>query len=70
MREARQSLLRLRLARSMHLRKQLASQGWQFIRDLDLRDLASKEEVTLADLDSLIGLDPLASQDRTQLSLI
>jgi hypothetical protein len=68
--EAHQSLLRLALARSMYLRKRLASEGWQFIRDLDLTDLASEEEATVADLDSLIGLDPLASEDRTQLSLI
>jgi hypothetical protein len=68
--EARQDLLRLRLARSMWMRKQLAASGWQFIQDADLQEWASQEEVTLADLDSLVGLDPLSIQDRTQLSLI
>jgi len=75
---ARQDLLRLRLARSMHLRKQLASKGWRFIRDLDLHDIrdldlhewAREPEIVLADLDSLVGLEPLAAQDRTQLSLM
>jgi len=69
-REVRQSLLRLRLARSMLLRKQLASQGWQFVKDLDLQEWAAREEIALADLDSLVGLEPLAAQDRTQLALI
>jgi len=68
--EARQGLLRLRLARSMHLRKQLASEGWRLIRSLDLQEWASQSKITLADLDSLAGLEPLAAQDRTQLSLI
>ena len=68
--EARQDLLRLRLARSMWMRKQLAASGWQFIQDVDLQKWGSQEEVTLADLDSLVGLDPLSIQDRTQLSLI
>jgi len=68
--ETRQSLLRLKLARSMLLRKRLASRGWQFITDVDLREWASQAEIALADLDSLVGLEPLAAQDRTQLSLI
>jgi len=67
---ARQDLLRLRLARSKHLRKQLASKGWRFIRDLDLHEWALESEIVLADLDSLAGLEPLAAQDRTQLSLM
>lgn len=67
---ARQDLLRLRLARSKHLRKQLASKGWRFIRDLDLHEWALEPEIVLADLDSLTGLEPLAAQDRTQLSLM
>ena len=68
--EARQSLLRLRLARSMALRKQLVARGWQFIEDADLQEWATQAETTLSDLDSLVSLDPLAVQDRTQLSLI
>ena len=67
---ARQDLLRLRLARSKHLRKQLASKGWRFIRDLDLHEWALEPEIVLADLDSLVGLEPLAARDRTQLSLM
>lgn len=68
--EARQDLLRLRLARSMALRKQLVASGWQFIQDTALRQWASQSGIALADLDSLVSLDPLAIQSRTQLSFI
>jgi hypothetical protein len=68
--EARQDLFRLKLGRSTWMRKQLAASSWQFIQDVDLQSWARQKEVTLADLDSLVGLDPLAVQDRTQLSLI
>jgi hypothetical protein len=68
--EARQELIRLRLSRSVWLRKPLAEQGWQFIRDTDLLSWASQEDIALADLDSFVGLDLLAAQDRTQLPLI
>jgi hypothetical protein len=54
----------------MWLRKPLAEQGWQFIRDTDLLHWADQEEIALADLDSFVGLDLLAAEDRTQLSLI
>jgi hypothetical protein len=68
--ERRQDLLRLRLARSMWMRRQLAARGWQFVRDVDLQSWAGQEQVAIADLDSLVGLDPLSIHDRTQLSLI
>ncbi len=68
--EARQELIRLRLSRSVWLRKPLAEQGWQFIRDTDLLSWVNQEEIALADLDSFVGLDLLAAQDRTQLPLI
>jgi hypothetical protein len=68
--EARQELIRLRLSRSVWLRKPLAEQGWQFIRDTDLLNWVNQEEIALADLDSFVGLDLLAAQDRTQLPLI
>nr|MBC7244742.1 hypothetical protein [Chloroflexota bacterium] len=68
--EARLDLLRLKLARSMTLRKQLAAQGWQFIQDVALRQWASQADIALAGLDSLVSLDPLAIQNRTQLSFM
>jgi hypothetical protein len=68
--EARRELIRLKLSRSVWLRKPLAEQGWQFITDLDLDDWASRDQASLADLDSFVGLDLLAAQDRTQLPLI
>jgi hypothetical protein len=68
--EARQELIRLRLSRSVWLRKPLAEEGWQFIRDTDLLNWFNQEEIALADLDSFVGLDLLAAQDRTQLPLI
>lgn len=68
--EARQDLLRLKLARSMKLRKQLVANGWQFIQDAALRQWASQPDIAPADLDSLVSLDPLAVQDRTQLSFM
>jgi hypothetical protein len=68
--EARQELIRLLLNRSVWLRKPLAQQGWQFIREVDLSRWANQEHITLADLDSIVGLDLLEAEDRTQLSLI
>jgi hypothetical protein len=68
--KARQGLLRLKLGRSTWMRKQLADSNWQFIQDVGLTNWAVQEEVTLADLDELVGLDPLAVPDGTQLSLI
>jgi hypothetical protein len=68
--EARQELIRLKLSRSVWLRKPLAEQGWQFITDAELRNWAGQDQVSLADLDSFVGLDLLAAQDRTQLPLI
>jgi hypothetical protein len=67
---ARQDLLRLRTARSGWLRKRLIALGWRFVRDVDLQNRASQPETKLADLESMVGLDPLAVQDRTQLYLI
>ena len=67
---ARQDLLRLRMARSVWLRKQLTALGWRFVRDADLQEWASQPQSELTDLESLVALDPLAVQDRTQLSLI
>jgi len=67
---ARQDLLRLRVARSARLREQLTALGWRIIRDTDLQNWASQPQTTLTDLQHLLSLDPLAVQDRTQLSLI
>ena len=67
---ARQELLRLRLARSTSLRKQIAAQGWQFVSDADVQEWAENPQATLADLDSLVGIDALTAQDRTQLPLM
>jgi len=66
----RLELVRLRLRRSLWIRRPLAEQGWQFISEMDLEDWGKRAEVTLADLDSFVGLDLLATEDLTQLSLI
>ena len=66
----RLELVHLRLRRSLWLRRLLAEQGWQFISDMDLADWGQRAQVTLADLDSFVGLDLLAAEDLTQLSLI
>jgi len=58
------------MTRSGWLRKQLITLRWRFVRDVDLQNSASQPETTLADLESLVSLDPLALQDRTQLHLI
>ena len=68
--EAREDLIRFRLERSAWMRRQLTAAEWQFIRDADLTNWASQDNITLADLDSLVGLDRLSLQDRTQLPLI
>jgi len=68
--DARQDLLRLRWTRSSVLRQGLVAQGWQFVHEQDLQHWASQHQITLADLDTLVDLDPLAIGKRTQLSLI
>lgn len=68
--EGRQDLIHLRLSRSVWLRRQLAERGWQFIKDTNLRDWAAQKTIALADLDSFVGMDLLAAEDRTQLPLI
>jgi hypothetical protein len=68
--ETRQDLLRFRLARSQWLRQQLSATTWRFVTDRNIREWATQQEVTLADLDSLVGADPLSIQDRSQLSLM
>lgn len=68
--EAREDLIRFRLERSAWMRRQLTAAEWQFIRDADVTNWASQDNITMADLDSLVGLDRLSLQDRTQLPLI
>jgi len=68
--EARQDLLRLRLARAPWLGQQLTAVSWRFVTDSDIRRWAAQEEVTLAGLDALIASDPLSLESRSQLKLI
>jgi len=68
--DARQELLRLRWTRSPLVRQGLAAQGWQFIHEEDLQHWASQHQITLADLDMLVALDPLAIHRRIQPSLM
>ena len=68
--DVRLDLIRARLARSPLLRRSLAERGWHFIDDQDLSHQASQHDITLADLDALVSINPLASQGRSQLPLL
>jgi hypothetical protein len=68
--DARQDLMGLRWTRSPLPRQELVARGWQFIHEQDLHHWAQQHNITLADLDTLVSLDPLAMHDRTQLSLM
>jgi hypothetical protein len=68
--DARQDLIGLRWTRAPLLRQEVAASGWQFIHEQDLHHWAKQHNLTLADLDTLVSLDPLAIHGRTQLALM
>ncbi|HYO44111.1 MAG TPA: hypothetical protein VES19_13005, partial [Candidatus Limnocylindrales bacterium] len=65
----RVELVRHKMDRSPLLRAGLEAGGWHMIKANHLRDWAAREQVDLADLEPLLGLDPAVERTGDQLSL-
>ncbi len=65
----RAELVRHKLDRSPLLREGLEDGGWHLVKANHLREWASRDEVTLDDLEPLLGLDPAVERTGDQLSL-
>ncbi len=65
----RVELVRHKLERSPLLRSALEVDAWHFLKANHLRDWAAREEVALADLEPLLGLDPAIERTGDQLAL-
>ena len=65
----RAELVRHKLERSPLLRTELQDGDWHLIKANHLRDWVSHEEVALADMEGLLGLDPAVERTGDQLAL-
>jgi hypothetical protein len=65
----RAELVRHKVDRSPLLRDGLEAGGWHLLKANMVRDWASRDELSLADLEPLLGLDPTAERTGDQLSL-
>ena len=65
----RVELVRHKLDRSPLLREGLDAGGWHLLKANHVRDWAAREQVELADLEPLIGLDPAVERTGDQMSL-
>ena len=65
----RVELVRHKLDRSPLLREGLDAGGWHLLKANHVRDWAAREQVELADLEPLLGLDPAVERTGDQLSL-
>ena len=65
----RTELVRHKLERSPLLREALDVGGWHLVKANHVRDWAAREEVELADLEPLLGIDPGVERTGDQLSL-
>ncbi len=65
----RVELVRHKLDRSPLLRDAIEAGGWHIIKANHVRDWATREQVDLADLEPLLGLDPAIERTGDQLSL-
>jgi hypothetical protein len=65
----RVDLVRHKLDRSPLLREGLDAGGWHLVKANHVRDWAAREQVELADLEPLIGLDPAVERTGDQMSL-
>jgi hypothetical protein len=65
----RAELVRHKLERSPLLRAELDAGGWHVLKANHLRDWASRERQSLADLEPLLGLDPPVERTGDQMSL-
>ena len=65
----RAELVRHKLERSPLLRTELEEGDWHIVKANHLRAWASHEEVALADMEALLGLDPATERTGDQLAL-
>ncbi len=65
----RSELVRHKLERSPLLRSDLEAGAWHIVKANHLRDWASHEEVALADMEGILGLDPAVERTGDQLAL-
>src|SRR4051794_19195986 len=65
----RSELVRHKLDRSPLLREGLDDGGWHLVKANHVREWSSHEEVSLADLEPILGLDPAVERTGDQLSL-
>jgi hypothetical protein len=65
----RTELVRYKLERSPLLRKAMEAGNWHVLKANHLRSWAAHEEVSLADLEPLLGLDPIVERTGDQLPL-
>lgn len=65
----RVDLVRYKLERSPLLRTELEEGGWHLLKANHLRDWMGREQVALADMEPLLGLDPAIERTGDQLSL-
>ena len=66
----RAELVRHKLDRSPLLREGLEAGGWHLVKANHVRDWAAREQVELADLEPLLGLDPAVERTGDQLSAV
>src|SRR3954469_8025577 len=66
----RAELVRHKLERSPLLRDGLEDGGWHLVKANHVREWSSHEEVSLADLEPILGLDPAVERTGDQLSLL
>jgi hypothetical protein len=65
----RTELVRHKLDRSPLLREGMETGGWHIVKANHVRDWAARDEVELADLEPLLGLDPAVERTGDQMSL-
>jgi hypothetical protein len=65
----RVELVRHKLERSPLLRRGLDVGGWHLVKANHVRDWVAREDVSLADLEPMLGLDPDIERTGDQLSL-
>ena len=65
----RAELVRYKLERSPLLRREMETDGWHLLKANHLHDWAGREEVALADMEPMLGLDPDIERTGDQLSL-
>jgi hypothetical protein len=65
----RVELVRHKLERSPLLRREMETGSWHLVKANHVRDWAAREDVALADLEPMLGLDPAIERTGDQLSL-